>query len=124
MSCDVIRIFENPPPPPCSHVLRVDAADTFGVFKALVTILKAGMAVLHSTADGVVDLSAITASDVRRLQEYFRAFCVEMNVGSPAAPGESGDSLSSYSVLIRMPSETIRISFSYMVPDIQPPRFF
>lgn len=125
---DVLHIFSHPPPPPCSHTLRIDADCTAGIFKALVTILKAGMSVLYAS-DGVVDLTNISDEDIKRVQDYFRAFCIEMraeilqSLPQRRRTGE-GDRLSDYSLMIRLPSHTVKISFDYMTPDIRPPRFF
>ena len=123
---DVIQIFSHPPPPPCSHTLRIDAHSTVGIFKALVVILKAGMAVLYAS-NGVVDLSKISDEDIERVQDYFRAFCIEMRfeiLQSLPQRRAGGSQLSDYSLIVCLPSHVIRISFDYMTPDIRPPRFF
>ena len=127
-SLDVIHIFSHPPPPPCSHTLRIDADCTAEIFKALITILKAGMAVLYAS-NGVVDLTNISDKDIKRVQDYFRAFCINMRVdviqSSPQARNSSdNDKLSDYSIMIRLPCRIVKISFDYMTPDIRSPRFF
>lgn len=124
VSGDVLGIFNGPPAPPCSQSLRVNATNALGLFKALVTILKVGLSVLYST-DGVVDLNALTDADVAKIQEYFRAFCIEMKIDDTCVHNESaGDMLSDYSILIHLPGRTVRVSFDYMTPASHPFRYF
>ena len=123
---DVLSIFQHPPPPLCSHTLRIDAKDTRGIFQALVIILKVGMGVLFST-DGVVDLSKMTEAHVSRLQEYFRGFCIGLNVSYCESfvpkPNPRHDQLKDYVLVIRLPGRQVVVSFDFLVPDCPPMRF-
>ena len=123
---DVMSIFQNRPPPLCSHTLRVDASDTRGIFQALVTILKVGMGVLFAD-DGVVDLSKMTDTHVSQLKEYFCGFCIALNVTYcdqfVHKPNPDPNQLKDYVLVIRLPHKQVVISFDFMIPDFPPMRF-
>lgn len=124
---DVVSIFRQPAPPVCSHTLRVDATDARGIFQSLVCILKIGMGVLFGR-DGVVDLSALADADIQALREYFDAFCIRLVIeyGEGARCRDVIDGaprLSDYKLVLRLPQRNVVVSFDYMVPGMQPPRF-
>ena len=121
---DVYNIFNHPPAPECSRVLRVDGTGAACIFRALMAILKCGLAMLYGQ-DGVVQIDTICEKDIGLLQQYFLSFGIALHINvvkevPRRVPVAATGVLRDYMCVIQTRQNLITISFDYYMPDMKP----